>query len=250
MFRAILAVCAGRAKCCQREIRDRASPRRHAPLHPQLRSEGLREPQGNKPPGKDERRQCVNFALYKVDPAWRRLLATEFGRYLSTPYSYLSMTKRSIYVREHQHPGQEGTHLRLTPGKFRYLFVYPFIKTRAWCPLSMDERQRTMNEDMEIGHKYPAVRLNTTHSFGLDHQEFVVAFESDRPKTSSTWLWNFATRGPACTRCAIHRSSPACAASCLRCWICWVAETRIVNCELKAKAFRSLFLIHNSEVTI
>jgi len=188
----------------------------------------------------DNRRQYVNFAFYKVDPAWRRLpaeerqrgkcqfidavksfepgmlvipyslvgirgdcdmmlwrigydlgalqemsaalLATGLGQYLTTPYSLLAMTKRSIYVREHQHAGQEGTRLKLTPGKFRYLFVYPFVKTRAWYRLSQQERQTMMNEHIEVGHRYPTVRLNTTYSFGLDDQEFVVAFESDKPE--------------------------------------------------------------------
>jgi chlorite dismutase len=39
-----------------------------------------------------------------------------------------------------------------------------------------------MDEHIEIGHRYPTVRLNTTYSFGLDDQEFVVAFESDKPE--------------------------------------------------------------------
>ena len=39
-----------------------------------------------------------------------------------------------------------------------------------------------MDEHIEIGHKYPSVKLNTTYSFGLDDQEFVVAFETDRPE--------------------------------------------------------------------
>ena len=30
-----------------------------------------------------------------------------------------------------------------------------------------------------MGHRYPGVKINTTYSFGLDDQEFVVAFESD-----------------------------------------------------------------------
>ncbi len=189
---------------------------------------------------KDDRRQYVNFAFYKVDAAWRRLpaeerkcgklqwvdvvrqyepemlvipyslvgirgdcdfmlwrigydlvkfqemaaelLATGLGQYVATPYSYLAMTKRSTYVREHQHADQEGTRLRLTPGQFRYLFVYPFTKTRAWYRLTQPARQGMMNEHIEIGHRFPTVRLNTTYSFGLDDQEFVVAFESDRPE--------------------------------------------------------------------
>ena len=38
-----------------------------------------------------------------------------------------------------------------------------------------------MNEHIRIGHKYPSVKLNTTYSFGMDDQEFVVAFETDAP---------------------------------------------------------------------
>jgi len=38
-----------------------------------------------------------------------------------------------------------------------------------------------MNEHIRIGHKYPRVRINTTYSFGLDDQDFVLAFESDHP---------------------------------------------------------------------
>jgi chlorite dismutase len=111
-----------------------------------------------------------------------KLLATGLGQYLTVPYSYVAMTKRSTYVREHIHADQEGTRLRLTPGQFKFLFVYPFVKTRAWYRLSQAARQGMMNEHIEIGHRYPTVRLNTTYSFGLDDQEFVVAFESDKPE--------------------------------------------------------------------
>jgi len=38
-----------------------------------------------------------------------------------------------------------------------------------------------MNEHFEIGHRFPSVKINTTYSFGLDDQEFVVAFETDSP---------------------------------------------------------------------
>jgi len=34
---------------------------------------------------------------------------------------------------------------------------------------------------INTGHKYPSVKINTTYSFGLDDQEFVVAFETDSP---------------------------------------------------------------------
>ena len=48
--------------------------------------------------------------------------------------------------------------------------------------LPYEERQRMMSEHIRVGHEYPRVRLNTTYSFGLDDQEFVVAFETDHPE--------------------------------------------------------------------
>src|SRR5579884_4232580 len=100
------------------------------------------------------------------------------GKYLTMPYSYLAMTKRSTYIDKHEHEGQEGR-TRIRPTDRRYFFVYPFVKTRPWYLLSFEERQKLMNVHIEVGHKYPSVKINTTYSFGLDDQEFVVAFETD-----------------------------------------------------------------------
>ena len=128
----------------------------------------------------------VDFMLWRigfdVEP-FQRMAAdinkSILGRYLDVPQSYLAMTKHSQYVDEHVHEGQEGRRLRIVPGKKPYLFVYPFVKTRDWYLLPMSERQRIMNEHIAIGHKYPRVKINTTYSFGLDDQDFVVAFESE-----------------------------------------------------------------------
>ena len=107
--------------------------------------------------------------------------ATRLGSYLDTPYSYLAMTKRSIYVDTHVHPGQEGSRTEIRPPSTKYLFVYPFVKTRPWYRLPMEERQAIMSEHIRVGHKYPSVRIHTTYSFGLDDQEFVVSFDTDSP---------------------------------------------------------------------
>src|SRR5439155_14297 len=113
-----------------------------------------------------EKRHVVRYAFYKLDPARRRLTAErqatakiEFGETL------------------------ERYHWRLViqPSAAKYLFVYPFIKTRAWYALPKQERQRMMDEHVRIGRKYPTIRLNTTYSYGLDDQEFIVAFEGDNP---------------------------------------------------------------------
>lgn len=102
---------------------------------------------------------------------------SEFGPYLSTPYSYLAMTRPSVYVSKEEGERRSVIH----PSESRYLFVYPFVKTREWYQLSLEERQEMMNEHIRVGKKYPSVKLNTTYSFGLDDQEFVVSFETDEP---------------------------------------------------------------------
>lgn len=117
----------------------------------------------------------------EIQDAATRMWATALGGYLTTPHSYLAMTRRSQYVGAHTHAGQEGTGTRLKPGKAEYFIVYPFLKTREWYLLPQSERQRMMNDHFKVGHKYPSVKINTTYSFGLDDQEFVVGFETDSP---------------------------------------------------------------------
>lgn len=109
------------------------------------------------------------------------LRKTVMGAYLKESYSFLSMTKRSMYVDRHTHPDQEGRRLSVSPGGYKFLFVYPFVKLRSWYKLTKSARQGMMDEHIEIGHRYPSVRLHTTYSFGLDDQEFVVAFETNEP---------------------------------------------------------------------
>ncbi len=94
-------------------------------------------------------------------------------KWASIPYSYLAMTKPSEY--------SEESRLEVRPGHSKYLFVYPFVKTREWYQLPAAERYRIMQEHIRVGREYPSIDLNTSYSFGLDDQEFVVAFESDEP---------------------------------------------------------------------
>ena len=107
---------------------------------------------------------------------------TTLGGYLTTPHSLVSMTKRSQYIDKLDpfHTAESRTHI--IPGKRKYLFVYPFVKTRAWYLLPAEQRQEIMDGHIRVGNEFPTVKLNTTYSFGLDDQEFVVAFETDEPK--------------------------------------------------------------------
>src|ERR1700754_1431488 len=94
-------------------------------------------------------------------------------KWCATPYSYLALTKPSEYSDE--------SRLEVRPAHGKYLFVYPFVKTREWYRLPPDERWRIMQEHIKVGREFPEIDLNTSYSFGLDDQEFVVAFETDDP---------------------------------------------------------------------
>ena len=110
-----------------------------------------------------------------------RLLNTGIGRWATQPYCYLAMTKNSQYNDPTEQGAPEGRRLVVRPTGRKYLFVYPFVKTREWFLLPLEERQKIMHTHIDVGHKFPTIKLNTAYSFGIDDQEFVVAFESDIP---------------------------------------------------------------------
>jgi chlorite dismutase len=107
-----------------------------------------------------------------------KIRCSPIGPYLREAYGFLAMTKRSIYVGKNAR-GAHDPRLVIAPDDKKYLFVYPFVKTRPWYALPLEERKRMMDEHIRIGIKYREVSINTTYSFGLDDQEFVVAFETD-----------------------------------------------------------------------
>ena len=116
------------------------------------------------------------------------LAHTGLGAYLSLAHSYFALTRRSIYVNKYEeeylakYGGSQNLELAriaINPQGSKYLFVYPFVKTREWYMLSHEQRQDMMDEHIRVGHEWPDVKLNTTYSYGLDDQEFVVAFETD-----------------------------------------------------------------------
>lgn len=97
------------------------------------------------------------------------------ARWATIPHSYLAMTKPSPYSED------ESVRPEICTSERGYLFVYPFEKKREWYRLPLEERRRIMADHIAVGRRYPQIAINTAYSFGLDDQEFVVAFESDKP---------------------------------------------------------------------
>ena len=99
-------------------------------------------------------------------------------RYAEIPHSYLAMTKDSPYSDEPDRPAEPR------PGAdARYLIVYPMWKKRAWYALAPEERGRIMRDHIAVARRFPGIETNTAYSFGLDDQEFVVAFDADDPSS-------------------------------------------------------------------
>ena len=113
--------------------------------------------------------------LAPFQPFAAGLLATGLGAYLKPSHTFVAMTRPSQYNPGHIPAFEAGEKPR------KYLFLYPFVKSREWYLLPFDERRRMMKGHMETGEQYPMVRLNTTYSFGLGDQDFVLAFETDEP---------------------------------------------------------------------
>jgi chlorite dismutase len=122
----------------------------------------------------------VDFMLWTITDSLEtlqgflsELLKTEFGKYLSTPYSYLAMLRPSEYF---------GRHSEREPVGSNYLFVYPFTKKREWYSVPFEERRRIMKDHVQAGQKYPSVTIHTSYSFGIDDYEFILSFETDHPE--------------------------------------------------------------------
>jgi chlorite dismutase len=122
----------------------------------------------------------IGYDLDAFEEMTAALLKSGLGKYLSTTYSYFGLSRRSIYVGEHT-PGWENRRY-IIPGEGDYLFVYPFVKTREWYRLPLEERQRMMNEHMHIGRKHYPVKNNTAYCFGIDDYEFILSFEAETPE--------------------------------------------------------------------
>jgi len=110
-----------------------------------------------------------------IEAAAARLLRSELGAWLTVRESFVGLIRESQYVAK---PTSQEQSL-FDGERSRYLIVYPFTKSTDWYLSSREVRQGSMNEHMKVGHNYPGVRQLLAYSFGLDDQDFLVAYETD-----------------------------------------------------------------------
>jgi chlorite dismutase len=112
--------------------------------------------------------------IEEIQEVMTKLYLTVFGKYITPSLTYLSCTRPSTYQRK-------GRTLSFVAGNEprQYVIVYPFVKTREWYLLPPEQRQKMMDEHIDVSEKYPEVILNTTYSFGIHDPDFMLAFETD-----------------------------------------------------------------------
>jgi chlorite dismutase len=114
-------------------------------------------------------------SIEAVEETAADLLAAGIGRWMTPAISMIGLTRPSQYVKR---PTAQEQSL-FSGERSRYLVVYPFSKSTEWYLSPAEERQAVMRGHMKIGHAYPQVRQLLAYSFGLDDQEFIVAYETD-----------------------------------------------------------------------
>ncbi|HEY6883590.1 MAG TPA: chlorite dismutase family protein [Nitrososphaeraceae archaeon] len=115
----------------------------------------------------------ISDSVEKMQILTSKTYSTVLGKYLELSQVYLSASRPSIYSN------------KVIPGfatdeqPMKYTIVYPFVKSREWYLLPYEDRQKMMDEHIAVGRKFSQIRLNTSYSFGIDDQDFMLAFETN-----------------------------------------------------------------------
>jgi chlorite dismutase len=126
-------------------------------------------------PGIDMLLWRLGSGLDALEESAAAALRSGMGTWLEVRQSFVGVIQPSQYVKK---PTPQEQSL-FTGERSRYLIVYPFTKSTEWYLLDKEARQAVMNEHMKVGHAYPQVRQLLAYSFGLDDQDFLVAYETD-----------------------------------------------------------------------
>lgn len=116
----------------------------------------------------------ISDSIEKFQVLASKVYTTIVGKYIDPSLVYVSAYRPSIYSNNKIQPG-----FMLDEQPMKYLIVYPFIKSREWYLLPLDDRKKMMEEHITVGKKFPQIRINTSYSFGIHDQDFTLAFETD-----------------------------------------------------------------------
>lgn len=122
----------------------------------------------------------ISESVEKMQVLASKIYLTVFGKYIESSKVYLSSYRPSVYSkRSKMTPGYLLDDNKKENEPMKYAIVYPFIKSREWYLLPFEDRMKMMDEHITVGRKFPQVRLNTSYSFGIGDQDFMLAFETN-----------------------------------------------------------------------
>lgn len=110
-----------------------------------------------------------------LEEASAGVLSIGLGRWLTPRHSFWGRLAASPYVRR-ERPAVPPL---FAGERLRHLVVYPFSKTAEWYLLDADERRRLMADHIRVGHAHTSISQLLAYSYGLDDQEFLIAYEMD-----------------------------------------------------------------------
>ena len=100
----------------------------------------------------------------------------KYREFLTPVLNFWGMTKPSIYSKAKRSEQELDPYEEI---RLPYFIIYPFSKTADWYMKSREERQEMMNAHIRIGKTFRDITQLLLYSFGLQDQEFVVAYETN-----------------------------------------------------------------------
>lgn len=98
----------------------------------------------------------------------------KYKKHFDLTYNLWGVTKPSMYSKAKKSAQELDPFI---DERKPYFVIYPFSKTPDWYLKSREERQEMMNEHIRIGKQYTSITQLLLYSFGMQDQEFVVAYE-------------------------------------------------------------------------
>lgn len=109
-----------------------------------------------------------------LQDAYGRFRRTRLGGHLKPTWSNMALHRPAEFNKSHL-----PSFLAEPDTEYRYVAVYPFVRSYDWYLLPDNERRALLAEHGQMAREYPDVRANTISAFALGDYEWMLAFEAD-----------------------------------------------------------------------
>jgi chlorite dismutase len=109
-----------------------------------------------------------------LQEAYGRLRRTRLGAHLQPTWSNMALHRPAEFNKSHL-----PEFLAEPDKEYRYVAVYPFVRSYDWYLLPPEDRSRMLAEHGRMGAPWPGVLTNTVAAFALGDYEWLVPLESD-----------------------------------------------------------------------